>query len=79
MSILLALGFVFKRKTGSHAHYERQMDGSRPRSIVTVDMGEKTFDNTLMKSMISQSNHSRDEFYGATRLSARKAGIKPND
>lgn len=76
VDILKALGFTFKRKTGSHAHYERERDASHPRSIVTVDMAEKEFDDTLSKSMISQSNFSRDDFYAATKSSAKKAGVK---
>lgn len=76
IEILKMLGFKFDRKEGSHAHYERAADGKRQRSIVTVDMAEKEFDDTLLKSMISQSNFSRDQFYGATKWSARKAGVK---
>lgn len=39
-------------------------------------MAEKDFGETLIKSMISQSNFKRDEFYGATKHSARKASVR---
>ena len=65
LKILSALGFTLKRQTGSHQHHERAAEGNRPRSIVTVDVSVKEFHVDLIKSMIRQSNFSRDEFYGA--------------
>lgn len=76
IEILKALGFGHARTEGSHAHYERGSDKKRSRSIVTVDMAVTAFDDSLLKSMIRQSNFKRDEFYGATKWSARKAGVK---
>jgi len=75
-SIVGALGFKFRRKDGSHAQYERLATGKYPRSIVTIDEHYSEFDDDLIKNMIRQSNHSRDEFYGATKSTARKGGVK---
>ncbi len=76
VAILVALGFRFDRKEGSHAQYERLADAKRQRSIVTVDMAEKDFADFLMKNMIASSGFTRDQFYGATKGSARKANVK---
>ncbi len=76
IAIVERLGFILVRKEGSHEQYERQADDKRPRSIVTVDTAESVFDDFLIKSMITQSNFTREEFYGATKRSARKAGVK---
>jgi len=73
--ILTALGFTKKRTKGSHAHWERAADKVRPRSIVTVDEAIDQFNDFLVKSMISQSHFAREEFYGATKKSARKASV----
>ena len=75
-AILLRLGFTFKFQKGSHAQYERLADSTRKRSIVTVDVVVKEFGDDLMQSMIRQSNFSRDEFYAATKGTARKANMK---
>jgi len=40
-------------------------DSTRRRSVVTVDMGIREFGERLIKSMIRQSNHTKEEFYGA--------------
>ena len=70
VAILLALGFV-KDRNGKHPCYERPADGKHSRRVVPVDdYGE--FDETLIKSMISQSGFTREEFYGATRSTAKK-------
>ena len=74
--VLLALGFAAKHQQGSHRQYERPADGVRPRSVVTVDMAEREFDQFLLKSIIRQANFTRDEFYGATKRTAQKAGVK---
>jgi predicted RNA binding protein YcfA (HicA-like mRNA interferase family) len=75
-AILNALGFKLKNQEGSHCHHERPADGKRPRSVVTVDVSEREFGEFLLRSMIRQSNFSRDEFYGATRRTATKASVK---
>ena len=71
--ILDALGFKFKRKTGSHAHYERvPCARDSQRRVVTVDEAERQFDDYLIKSMIRQSGESRKAFYCATPQTAKK-------
>ena len=75
VAILVCLGFVLKNQEGSHRQYECGADGAFPRSIVTVDMACKEFDDYLIKSMIRQSNRSRELFYGATKRSAKKASV----
>jgi|ERR1035438_5391787 predicted RNA binding protein YcfA (HicA-like mRNA interferase family) len=75
VSTITALGFVLKRRQGSHAHYEG-IDESGKRAIVTVDEGYDQFDETRMKSMIAQSGFDREKFYGATKQIAKRAGLK---
>jgi predicted RNA binding protein YcfA (HicA-like mRNA interferase family) len=75
-AILTSLGFTKVREESSHAHYECRAAGKYPRSIVTVDTGYSEFDDTLIKSMIRQSNRPREIFYGATKRTARKAAVQ---
>ncbi len=72
VSIVKALGFKFKNQTGSHAHYERPADANRERAVVTIDMDISEFWDDLIKSMIQQSKHSREQFYKATKQTAKK-------
>ncbi len=77
IAIVTALGFTLKRQEGSHCHYERPADppGSnpqKPRSVVTIDVSISSFDDYPIKMMIRQSNHSREEFYGATPKTKKK-------
>jgi|ERR1035441_1216266 predicted RNA binding protein YcfA (HicA-like mRNA interferase family) len=74
-AILRARGFEKKRQEGSHAQWARAADGRRLRSIVTVDVSRAEFREDLMKSMIRQSNPTREEFYSATKRTARKASV----
>lgn len=73
---MLALGFKRKNKVGSHVQYECPASGKRPRRVVTVDEAIDQFDDFLLKSMIEQSNFPREQFYGATKKTARKAQVK---
>jgi predicted RNA binding protein YcfA (HicA-like mRNA interferase family) len=75
VAILRNLKFVLKRQVGSHAQWEHPAEGQYPRSVVTVDMAQREFDEFLLKSMIRQSNRSHEEFYGATKRTARKASV----
>jgi predicted RNA binding protein YcfA (HicA-like mRNA interferase family) len=75
ISILGKLGFVRKAGSGDHETYERVASDGRPRSVVTVDTGASELDDYLIKSMIRQSNFSREEFCGATKRTARKASL----
>lgn len=76
VAILTSLGFFKARSEGSHAQYEHPATDKYPRSIVTVDTAYSEFDDSLIKSMIRQSNRSREMFYGATKRTARKAAVK---
>jgi predicted RNA binding protein YcfA (HicA-like mRNA interferase family) len=73
--IVVALGFTWKRKVGSHSQYEKPANGNRKRAVVTIDEAIDQFDDFLIKSMIGQSGYSREQFYGATRKTAKKAGL----
>ena len=75
VEIVLALGFAYKRTSGSHYHYERPAKGSMDRKLVTVDMGKAEFTEFLIKSMVSQSGFSCECFYGATKSTAKKASV----
>jgi hypothetical protein len=43
---------------------------------VTVDLGSRDFGQETIKSMILQAGVERDVFYGATKSTASKAGLK---
>ena len=75
-AILTNLGFTKARQESSHAHYECPANSNFPRSVVTVDTGYPEFDDSLIKSMIRQSNRTREMFYGATKRTARKASVQ---
>jgi len=78
-SILIALGFVAlptRPTSGSHVKYECPAGGGHPRRVVTVDTAVSAFWRDLIKSMIRQSGHSREAFYGATRSTGRKIGLR---
>jgi predicted RNA binding protein YcfA (HicA-like mRNA interferase family) len=77
VAIVTALGFHHKKTVGSHAHYERLPKGRFPTAVVTVDTQYKEFDDDLITTMIDQSRHTRDEFYCATKSTAKKAEVPP--
>ncbi len=60
-----------KVRHGKHPCYERPPHGERRRAVVPVD-DYSVFDETLIKSMIEQSGFSREQFYGATKSTAKK-------
>ena len=70
VAILVALGFK-KTRHGKHPVYERPADAKLSRKVIPVDDYDE-FDETLIKSMISQSGFTREEFYGATPKTAKK-------
>jgi predicted RNA binding protein YcfA (HicA-like mRNA interferase family) len=72
VSIVEALGFVFKRQRGSHTQYEGLGEDGKTRAIVTIDMGVEECWEDIIKSMIRQSGWSREKFYGATKGTAKK-------
>jgi hypothetical protein len=75
-SILECLGFKVARSESSHEHWEHAKTDAYHRSIVTVDTNYAQFDVSRIKNMIRQSNRTREEFYGATRRTANKAGLR---
>src|ERR1700733_12941088 len=75
VAILTAHRFSKKHEVGTHVQYECPRTAEHPRSVVTVDVGYREFDDDLIKSMIRQSNRSREQFYGATKRSAKKANV----
>jgi predicted RNA binding protein YcfA (HicA-like mRNA interferase family) len=75
VAILKALGFSKKHQEGAHAQYECAKTSEHARSVVTVDIAYREFDDMLMQSMIRQSNRSREMFYGATKRTAKKASV----
>lgn len=75
IEILTALGFTERGQTGSHAQYFRPAKGKRKRALVSVDIHYKDFDDKLIRSMVRQSEFTRQEFYGATKHTARRASV----
>jgi hypothetical protein len=69
--ILTALHFNKVRQESTHGQYERVADGAKPRAIVTVDDYDD-FDESLIKRLIAQSTFTREQFYGATKNTAKK-------
>jgi predicted RNA binding protein YcfA (HicA-like mRNA interferase family) len=66
IKILASKGFLHTGTEGSHRQYEK---GSRK---VTVDAAMRDFGIDLMQSMIRQSGMDREEFYSATKATAKK-------
>jgi len=66
IKILAAKGFLYTGTEGSHRQYEK---GSRK---VTVDVAMRDYGIDLMQSMIRQSGMDREEFYCATKATAKK-------
>lgn len=74
IAVLKALGFQYSHSEGGHDFYKGTHSGKNWK--VTVDPKASPFDDFLLKSMIGQAGVSRDRFYGATKNTASKAGIK---
>jgi predicted RNA binding protein YcfA (HicA-like mRNA interferase family) len=71
------MGFTFKRKEGSHEQWYRPADARRKAAIVTLDRAYSEIgDPRLIQSMVRQSGFTKDEFYGATKKTARKASVE---
>lgn len=64
-TILKNLGFEPREQKGSHQHWVKDVGGKRFK--VTVDCPKAPFSAYLLKSMIRQSGHSKDEFLAALR------------
>ena len=79
VAILKAWGFKYDRSKGDHDQYEGYIKGKR--RLVSVDMGQKDFDDFLVKSMVEQSGLTRVQFYCSTKSTAKKINrklIQPN-
>jgi len=76
VAILRALGFLYSHSSGGHAFYKKTH--SDKAYTVTVDEKLSPFDDFILKSMISQSGYSRNEFYAATKRTAKKVGVAPS-
>ena len=72
IAILTALGFRYSNSAGGHDFYKATHSGRAWK--VTIDPKESPFNDFLLKSMISQSGYSRNQFYGATKKRPRKSG-----
>lgn len=70
VAILTKLGFQYTHSAGGHDFYKTTHSG-RPWTV-TVDAKESPFNDFLLKSMIAQSGYSRDQFYCATKKTAKK-------
>jgi predicted RNA binding protein YcfA (HicA-like mRNA interferase family) len=70
IEILVAHGFYLKHFVGSHAQYESVRGGKSYKVTVKTNIDE--FNDFLMKSMIRQSGLTREDFYSATKSTAKK-------
>lgn len=70
VAILKALGFGYSHSEGGHDFYKAAHSGKAWK--VTVDPKASPFGDFLLKSMIAQSGYSRDQFYRATKKTAKK-------
>ncbi len=77
IAILLARGFRPDRTAGSHAQYSGTVHGQFRR--VTIDLHYRDLDEWMMRRLIVQSGLIREEFYGSTKESARKIGLRADD
>lgn len=69
-AILNALGITYSHSEGGHDFYVGVRGGEKRK--VTVDPKCAPFDAYLLKSMCSQAGCTRDDFYGATKKTAKK-------
>lgn len=72
--ILRANDFSKVGQRGSHEQWEGQVGGKR--RLVTVDENAAPFSDFILKSMIKQSGLSREKFYGSTKATAKKIGLR---
>jgi predicted RNA binding protein YcfA (HicA-like mRNA interferase family) len=75
VAILKSLGFIYSHSGGGHDFYKKTHSGKA--HTVTVDAKYSPFDDFLLKSMIAQSGYTREQFYGATKNTAKKIGVAP--
>jgi hypothetical protein len=72
-AILKALGFKEDR-TNKHPVWIRPADACRLRKVIPLD-DYPEFEQKLIKRMIPQTGFSRDQFYAATKGTAKKINI----
>ncbi|MBI4768848.1 MAG: type II toxin-antitoxin system HicA family toxin [Chloroflexi bacterium] len=77
IAILTARGVQIVRTVGSHQRFSA-MVRDQLRSV-TVDLHYDSLDDKLLKRMIDQSGLSREEFYGSTRVTARKINLRADE
>ena len=68
--ILKALGFVWDRTKGSHEQWKENDN------TVTLDSAVDEPGNDLMMSIVKQSGRSREDFYCATKRTAKKINMR---
>ena len=73
LGILKAWNFCYKRSHGDDDFYEGFTHGRR--RLVKVQSKVKAFWTDRIISMIAQSGLSREEFYGATKTTAKKINV----
>lgn len=75
-AVLKNLGFEWDRTEGSHSQWKRLARDGRPAAVITVDEHYKEIGDKLLKNIIQQSTFTREQFYGASKWTAKKIGIK---
>lgn len=76
-AILLARSFVLDRTRGSHSYYSGTVR-DRLRHV-TVSTHYAEFSTERIQDMIAQSGLTREEFYGSTKETARKIGLRTDE
>ena len=74
ITILKVRGFEFKDQQGSHEQYEAIIKNKKRK--VTVDKNDSPYDDFILRSMVEQSGLSREEFYTATKSTAKKINLR---
>jgi hypothetical protein len=74
IAILAAFGIHYSHSSGGHDFYVGFLNGQKRK--VTVDPKYAPFDAYLLSSMCAQAGLGRKEFYGATKGTAAKIGVK---
>jgi predicted RNA binding protein YcfA (HicA-like mRNA interferase family) len=71
--ILIARGFVFKKSKGDHKYYVHNVNGRT--YIAQIDMGNPVYNDKWIKLVIKEAGMTREQFYSATKSTARKVGL----
>jgi predicted RNA binding protein YcfA (HicA-like mRNA interferase family) len=73
-AILRANKFIYSHSRGDHKYYYGVI--KKKSRTVTLKMRIDVYSNDLLKYMIAQSGLTREEFYGSTKETAKKIGVK---